>query len=417
MSRKRIVIIGGGTGGTMTANKLRRRYGPEEASIHVVDRDDRHVYQPGLLFVPFGLARLDELVRARRKQLHDGIIFHENEVEEVWTERDEVLLDDGAVLPYDVLVVASGARLQPEETVGLTGPGWNERVFTFYTTEGADLLQHALERFDGGRLVVSITDMPIKCPVAPIEFAFLADWYLRERGIRARSEIVLATPLDGCFTKPIASKHLTYLLGEKEIEIVTEFSAGEVDGVGGVLTSYDGRTVPFDLLVTVPLHGGAAYVERSPGLGDSLGFVPTDPHSLQATAKENVFALGDATDLPTSKAGSVTHFEGELLDENVARYFDGEELQASFDGHSNCFIETGFRKALLIDFNYDTEPLPGRFPNAFGPLPLLRESRLNHLGKLMFQWIYWHALLPGREIPVIGPAMPEAGKKRTPVHA
>jgi sulfide:quinone oxidoreductase len=417
VSRKRIVVIGGGTGGTMTANRLRRRYGADEASIHVIDRDDRHVYQPGLLFVPFGLAHVDELVRPRRKQLHDGIVFHENEVEEVWTERNEVLLDDGAVLPYDVLVVASGARLQPEETAGLTGPGWNERVFTFYTTEGAGLLQRALERFDGGRLVVNITDMPIKCPVAPIEFAFLADWYLRERGIRARSEIVLATPLDGCFTKPIASEHLTHLLGEKEIEIVTEFSAGEVDGVGGMLTSYDGRTVPFDLLVTVPLHGGAAYVERSPGLGDSLGFVPTDPHTLQAAVKENVFALGDATDLPTSKAGSVTHFEGELLDENIARYFDGEELEASFDGHSNCFIETGFRKALLIDFNYDTEPLPGRFPNAFGPLPLLRESRLNHLGKLMFQWIYWHALLPGRDIPVIGPAMPEAGKKRTPVHA
>ncbi len=417
MSKKRIVILGGGTGGTITANRLRHRFGQDEAEIHVVDRDDRHVYQPGLLFVPFGLAQLDEIVRPRQRQLHDGVTFHENEIEEVWLERNEVLLEDGTVLPYDALVVASGARLQPEETTGLTGPGWNERVFTFYTPDGADQLQRALANFDGGRLVVNIADMPIKCPVAPIEFIFLADWYLRERGVRARTELVLSTPLDACFTKPTASEHLTYLLGEKEIELVTEFSAGEVDGVGGKLTAYDGREIPFDLLVSVPLHGGAAYVERSPGLGDALGFVPTDPHTLQTKAKENVFAIGDATDVPTSKAGSVTHFEGELLDGNVARYLRGDELEATFDGHANCFIETGFHKALLIDFNYETEPLTGRFPSALGPLPLLRESRLNHLGKLMFQWVYWHALLPGREIPVIGPAMPTAGKKRTPVHA
>jgi sulfide:quinone oxidoreductase len=416
MAKKQIVILGGGTGGTMTANRLRRRFDADEAEIHVIDRDDRHVYQPGLLFVPFGLAHVEEIVRPRRRQLRNGVVFHENEVEEVWVERDEVLLDDGTVLPYDVLVVASGVRLQPEETDGMTGPGWNERVFTFYDLPGAASLERALEHFDGGRLVVNIADMPIKCPVAPIEFAFLADWYLRERGIRARSEIVLATPLDGCFTKPIASEHLTHLLGEKEIELVTEFSVGEIDGVGGKLVSYDGREVDFDLLVTVPLHGGAAYLERSPGLGDALGFVPTDPHTLQTKVKPNVFALGDATDVPTSKAGSVTHFEGELLDANIARYFRGEELEASFDGHANCFIETGFHKALLIDFNYETEPLPGHFPSAFG-LPLLRESRLNHLGKLMFQWVYWHALLPGREIPGLSSAMPTAGKKRTPVHA
>jgi sulfide:quinone oxidoreductase len=416
MARKRIVILGGGTGGTMTANRLRRRFDSDEAEIHVVDRDDRHVYQPGLLFVPFGLAQVEEIVRPRRRQLRNGVVFHENEVESVALDKDEVLLDDGATLPYDVLVVATGVRLQPEETEGLTGPGWNERVFTFYDLPGAAALEQALRRFDGGRLVVNIADMPIKCPVAPIEFAFLADWYLRERGVRARSEVVLATPLDGCFTKPIASEHLTYLLGEKEIELVTEFSAGEIDGVGGKLISYDQREVEFDLLVIVPLHGGAAYVGRSPGLGDPLGFVPTNKSTLQTPVKPNVFALGDATDLPTSKAGSVTHFEGEVLAENVVRYFADQELDARYDGHANCFIETGFHKALLIDFNYETEPLPGHFPTAIG-LPLLRESRLNHLGKLMFQWVYWHALLPGREIPGIGPAMPKAGKKRVPIHA
>ena len=192
---------------------------------------------------------------------------------------------------------------------------------------------------------------------------------------------------------------------------MTKFNAGEVDGVGGKLTSYHGRELDFDLLVTVPLHGGQAFVERSPGLGDALGFVPTDKATLQATARPNVFALGDATDLPTSKAGSVTHFEGEVLEENVVRFFAGRELEPRYDGHANCFIETGFHKALLIDFNYETQPLPGHFPAALG-LPLLRESRLNHLGKLAFQWIYWHALLPGRELPGIGPAMPTRGKRQ-----
>ena len=415
MSRKQIVILGGGTGGTMVANRLRRRFDAEEAEIHVVDRDDRHVYQPGLLFVPFGLADVDSIVRPRHRQLHRDISFHEREVDEVSTARNQVRLAAGPVLHYDVLVVATGARLQPEETEGLLGPGWNQHVFTFYDPAGADELRRALEWFEGGRVVVNLVDMPIKCPVAPLEFAFLADWHLRERGLRARTELVYATPLDAAFTTPVAAAELGSLLADKEIELVTEFNAGEVDGIGGTLTAYDGRTLDFDLLVTVPLHGGAPYVERSPGLGDALGFVPTDRSTLQTAAAPNVFALGDATDLPISKAGSVTHFEAATLVENVARYLDGEEPEPGYDGHANCFVETGLGKALMIDFNYDTEPLPGHFPTALG-LPLLRESRLNHLGKLAFEWIYWHALLPGRELPVIGPAMPKAGKQHVAAH-
>ena len=415
MTRKQIVILGGGTGGTMVANRLSRRLGLDEAEIHVVDKDNRHVYQPGLLFVPFGLAHADEIVRPRRRQLRRGIAFHEQEVISVWPERSEVLLANGDVLPYDVLVVATGAVLQPEETEGLTGPGWNERVFTFYTPEGAESLQWALDDWAGGRLVVNLVDMPIKCPVAPLEFAFLADWFLRECAVRNRTQLVLATPLDGAFTRPVASEHLGTLLAEKEIELVTEFNACEVDGVGGKLTAYDGRTLDFDLLVTVPLHGGAAFVERSPGLGDSLGFVPTDKQTLQAGVQPNVFALGDATDLPTSKAGSVTHFEADVLVENVVRFLTGRGLASGYDGHANCFVETGFHQALMIDFNYETEPLPGHFPAAVG-LPLLRESRLNHLSKLAFQWIYWHALLPGRPLPGIGPRMPTRGKEMDLAH-
>jgi len=410
----RIVILGGGTGGTMMANRLRRRYDEDEATIAVVDKDDRHVYQPGLLFIPFGLADVGEIVKPRRRQLHSGIEFHEAEVDRVALVEDRVFLDDNTTLPYDVLVIATGVALQPEETEGLTGPGWREHVFTFYDVPGAEQLARALADFDGGRVVVNLIDMPIKCPVAPLEFAFLADSYFAERGIRDRVELSYVTPLDGAFTKPVASRHLAALLADKGIELVTEFAVGEVDGEHGRLVSWDEREVPFDLLVTVPLHGGTAYVGRSEGLGDALGFVPTDPSTLQSRVRPNVFALGDATNLPISKAGSVTHFEGDVLTENVVRFLAGRELSASYDGHANCFIETGFGKALLIDFNYETEPLPGRFPTAAGPLPLLRESRLNHLGKLMFQWLYWHALLPGRDIPGISSTMSEHGKERQP---
>jgi sulfide:quinone oxidoreductase len=407
---QRIVILGGGTGGTLTANRLRARFPADELEIVVVDQDDQHVYQPGLLFVPFGYAHPEDIVRRRGRQLRPDIRFIESAIDHVDIETDTVWLADGTQLPYHALVVATGAVLMPEETEGLTGAGWMRDVFTFYDLEGAAALAGRLARFEGGRVVVNVVDMPIKCPVAPLEFCFLADWFFRERGVRDAVELTYVTPLDGAFTKPMASQKLTGLLAEKQVELVTEFNTGEVDGAGGRLVGYDGREVPFDLAVVVPLHGGAAYVGRSTGLGDELNFVPTDEHTLQAKAKPNVFAIGDATNVPASKAGSVTHFEGEVLVENVSRYLEGEPLDASYDGHANCFIETGFHKALLIDFNYDTEPLPGHFPGSVG-LPLLKESRLNHLGKLMFQSFYWHALLQGRDIPGIGSPMPRAGKK------
>jgi sulfide:quinone oxidoreductase len=410
MSHHRIVILGAGTGGTLAANRLHKHYG-DAAEIIVIDRDDTHLYQPGLLFIPFDLARPDEIVRSRRAQLHDGIEFRLAEVDRVETAENAVYLSDGEQVAYDVLVVATGATLLPEETEGLTGPGWGENVFTFYTLDGATALRDALKRFDHGRLVLNMVDLPIKCPVAPLEFCFLADWYLRQRGVRDDVELVYATPLDGAFTKPIASQRLGDLLARKGVALETEFAAGQVDGEAGKLISWDEREVEFDLLVSIPLHGGAPFVARSPGLGDDLGFIPADKATLQSTAAPNVFAIGDATNLPTSKAGSVTHFEGETLIENIRRFLAGEELEGTFDGHANCFIETGFHKALLIDFNYNVEPLPGRFPEPHvGPLPLLKESRLNHMAKLAFQWIYWHMLLPGREMPGISAQLQLAGK-------
>ena len=394
---------------TVNDDRLRRLYLETEAEIMVVDQDDRHVYQPGLLFVPFGLAHLEEIVRPRGRQLHRGISYINSAIDHVDLVANEIYLTNGSTTGYDVLVVATGAVLVPEETEGLIGKGWMEKVFTFYSPEGAAALEAALATFDGGRVVVNVIDMPIKCPVAPLEFCFLADWYFHERGIRDQVQLTYVTPLDGAFTKPVASRRLVGMLAEKDIELVTEFNTGEVDGEGGRLVAYDGREVGFDLAVVVPLHGGADYVGHSPGLGDELNFIPTDEHTLQSKAAPNVFVIGDAANVPASKAGSVTHFEGEVLVENVRRFRTGEPLDQSFDGHTNCFIETGFHKALLIDFNYDTEPLPGHYPATIG-LPLLAESRLNHLGKLMFQWFYWHGLLPGRDIPGISSAMPTAGK-------
>lgn len=399
--RKRIVILGGGTGGTLTANRLRSCYG-DEAEIIVVDRDDSHLYQPGLLFVPFGMEEAPSIVRSRRKQLHEGIELRLAEVDRVESSQNTVHLGDGSQLGYDVLVIATGVSLMPEETEGLTGPGWGERTHTFYTLDGAVALRRALEAFDQGRLVINVVDMPIKCPVAPLEFSFLADWHFRRRGIRDRVQITYVTPLDGVFTRPTASRQLSGMFDDKQISVVTEFNTGQVDGEAGRLISYDERDVDFDLLVTIPLHGGAEFVARSPGLGDELNFVETDIHTLQSKAAPNVFAIGDAANLPTSKAGSATHFEGETLVKNIRHLFKGEQLEGSYDGHVNCFIETGFHRALLIDFNYDAEPLPGRYPDPrLGPLPLLREARLNHLGKLAFQPLYWHVLLPGHDIPGI----------------
>ena len=404
-----MVILGSGTAGTLTANRLQRMYDERDFRITIVDQNDDHVYQPGLLFVPFGLAQPHHLVRSRPRQLNEGIDYTSARIERVDLNERTVHLGGGIRLSYDVLVVATGARLLPEETEGLTGPGWGENVFTFYDLPGAVGLHHALERFDGGRVVIDVADLPLKCPVAPLEFVFLADWYFQRRGIRDKVRLTYATPLDSAFTKPVAAKTLGGLLADKGIELVTEFTLGAVAGAGGRLVSYDEREVPFDLAVVVPLHGGAEYVGRSEGLGDELDFVPVDPHTLQLPGRPEVFAIGDAAGLPASKAGSVAHFEGETLVHNIGRFLAGQPLDASFDGHANCFVETGFHKALLIDFNYDTEPLPGHFPGSVG-LPLLKESHANHLGKLAFEWLYWHSLLPGRELPGIGSAMPEHGK-------
>ena len=404
---KNLVILGAGTAGTTVANRMAKRLS-SDWSVTVVDPSSSHLYQPGLLFIPFGGS--DSIARPRGRTLRSRVAWVREQVARVDPDARRVVLEAGEAIPYDLLVVASGAQTRPEETPGVLGAGWRNTVHDFYTLEGARALRDALARFTGDRLVVNVVEMPIKCPVAPLEFLFLADDYFTRRGLRDRIELVYATPLDSAFTKPTCSRLLTTILEQKGIAVETEFAAMEVDAEGRKLVSYDERQVPYDLLVTIPTHKGAPFIEES-GLGNDMGFVPTDPRTLATKNDDHIFALGDATDLPSSKAGSVAHFQAEVLEENLLAMIAGRSPRPEFDGHANCFIESGKGKALLIDFNYETEPLPGVFPLPFvGPLPLLKEARRNHWGKLLFQWAYWNLLLPGRPIP-ISRRMSMAGKR------
>jgi sulfide:quinone oxidoreductase len=409
---RKLVILGSGTAGTMVANKLRGRLPKHEWSITIVDRDDQHHYQPGYLFIPFGHYTRDQVVRSRHHFLADGVDFVIGSVDRVEADESAVVLEDGRTLDYDQLVVASGTTPRPDQTPGMLDAEWRKSIFDFYTLEGAEALAEALKRFDSGRLVVHITEMPIKCPVAPLEFTFLAEAWLRERGLRDRVELVYVTPLDGAFTKPVASAHLGGMLDERKVHVEPDFMIESIDNERKVLVSYDEREVPFDLLVTIPLNMGAEFVARS-GLGDELNYVPVDKHTLLSKAHDNVWAVGDASDIPASKAGSVAHFSVEIFVENFLEHIEGRPMTGAFDGHANCFVESGDDKALLIDFNYDTEPLPGKYPlPKVGPMDLLKETRTNHLGKLAFRWIYWNVLLPGRPIPL--PALMSMAGKEVP---
>jgi len=400
---KQLVILGAGTAGTMVANKLRRRLDEKEWAITIIDQDNAHHYQPGYLFMPFGTYKPAQIVKPRKQFIPKGVEFKIGEIDRVIPAQNHVLLANGTQLPYDQLVIATGTTPRPDQTSGLIGAEWRKSVHEFYTFEGSKSLADALETWQGGRLLIHITEMPIKCPVAPLEFAFLADAYFKKKGMRDKVELVYVTPLDGAFTRPLAARALGGMLQERGIALEPDFSIERVDEEAKTIVSYDKREIPFDMLVTVPLNMGADFVGRS-GLGDDLNYVPVDKHTLLAKAWPNIFALGDASDIPASKAGSTAHFAVDVFADNFVRHVRGEPMGESFDGHANCFIESGDGKALLLDFNYETEPLPGSFPiPGLGPFGLLRERRLNHWGKLMFRWVYWNLLLKGRPLPIRTP--------------
>jgi sulfide:quinone oxidoreductase len=407
---KNLVILGAGTAGTMMASHLTKKLNKSDWEITIVDQYKTHYYQPGFLFLPFDTYKPEDVKKSIDEFIPKGVKLIREKIDLIDKDSDTVVLESGEKLKYDILILATGTKTAPGEVEGMLGDYWYKTIFDFYTFEGALALRNKLRDWKGGKLVVHITEMPIKCPVAPLEFAFLADSFFLKKGMREKVDITYVTPLSGAFTKEKCTTALTYLLNDKNIKIVPDFAVEHIDGAKGVIVDYGGDEVPFDLLVTIPTNMGDDLMARS-GFGDDLNYVPTNKNTLQTTIKENIFALGDCTNVPASKAGSVAHFQAEILTENILKYIDGKELEPDFDGHANCFIETGNGKALLIDFNYDYEPVKGKFPFAgIGPLNLLTESRLNHWGKLAFRWIYWNMLLPARKLPFVTAKMSKSGK-------
>lgn len=397
---KKLLILGAGTAGTMMANKFNNELNSDEWKITIIDNVKTHYYQPGFLFIPFGIYNANDVVKPKEDLFPKEVEVIYKEIERIDAESNKVYLKDDTVLEYDWLIIATGARIAPEETEGMKGPLWKKDIFDFYTIDGALALFEKFKTWQGGKLVINVAEMPIKCPVAPLEFVFLADYFFTVKGIRDKVDIYYVTPLSGAFTKPKASKLLGNYLVEKNIKVITDFNIGRVDNDEKKIVSWDEIEVPFDLLVTIPTNKGADYIEKS-GLGDELNFVLTDKFTLRSKDFENIFIIGDAVNLPSSKAGSVAHFQSDILYENFMHAVKGEPLTEKFDGHANCFIESGFGKAFLIDFNYDTEPLPGSFPLPIvGPFSLLAETRMNHFGKMFFRWTYWNMLLKGHALPV-----------------
>jgi sulfide:quinone oxidoreductase len=331
-------------------------------------------------------------------------------IENIDPEHNQVKLGrSGKLLNYDFLVIATGCQVHPEQTPGLMEDEWRKSIHEFYTIDGAVALAKHLRSWQGGRMVVNVVETPIKCPVAPLEFLMLADSFFSEQGMREKVDITYATPLSGAFTKPVASRYLGDILDQKGIKVVPDFMVEHVDPDARKIVSYDEQEIEYDLLVSIPLNMGDEVIATS-GLGDELNFIPVDKHTFLHPKYANIFVMGDAANIPTSKAGSVAHFAVDCFADNFLRYIDGLEMLPTFDGHANCFIESGFGKGLLIDFNYDVEPLPGRYPlPGIGPFSLLQESEMNHWGKMMFRWMYWNILLKGQELPL--PAlMSMAGK-------
>lgn len=407
---RKLVILGAGTAGTIMLNKLTEALDKNEWQITIVDQFETHYYQPGFLFIPFGIYTRKDVIKPKRDFFPANSNVIMSEIEKIEPEQNRVILKNNMVLNYDYLIIATGAKIAPAQTEGMVDGLWHKNIFDFYTIEGSCGLQQFFKTWKGGKLVINITEMPIKCPVAPLEFAFLADWYFTEKGIRDKVEIHFVTPLPGAFTKPRASGVLGDFLSKKNIKLTSEFSIGRVDNETKEIVSWDENRIPFDVLVTIPTNMGDDLIARS-GMGDELNFVPTDKQTLRSKDYENVFVIGDATDLPSSKAGSVAHFQSDILFENFMSAIEGRDMMEKFDGHANCFIESGFGKGILIDFNYDTEPLPGKFPlPGVGPFSLLEETKMNHYGKVMFRWMYWNFLLKGLELPVDS-HMSMAGKK------
>jgi len=402
---KTLLILGAGTGGTIVANKMVKKLDPREWQVIVVDKDERHIYQPGLLFIPFGMYTEADVLKPKKRQLSSKVKLVMAEIDIIDHANKKVKLTghpDISEIPYDQLVIGLGCDIAPEETQGMKDGGkWHKNIFDYYTLQGAVALREALKNFQGGRLVLNICEFPYKCPVAPLEFIFLADYYFTRRGIRDKVQLTFVTPSSGPFTKPVANAKLSGMFAQKNIEVIPYFDTHEVDAENNKLICYGekNREVPYDLLVTIPVNKGSEVVARS-GMGDLSNFVLVN-EATQAKDFPDVWAIGDAANSHATKAGSTAHFMADIMTENLECFIHGKPMPKTFDGHTNCFIESGFGKALLIDYSIEQEPLPGKYPyHIVGPCTLLGDTRINHWGKLGFRWIYWNFLLPGRWLPI-----------------
>ena len=356
---KKILILGSGAGGTMVACQLRKKLNAKQWDITIVDNDEIHHYQPGWLFIPFGVYSPDDCKKPKREFIPEGVNFVLDEV--VSLDKDNRKVEGKKdTYAYDWLVIATGCTIVPEEVEGMLDD-WHKDIHDFYTLEGATLLREKMKYFDKGRVVLNIAELPYKCPVAPIEFVFMADWFFDVNGVRDNVEIEMVTPMAGAFSKPIASSILCDIAIQKKIKVTPNFDIAQVNAEEKTIESHRGEKVDYDLLVSIPPNFGAKFLEGT-GLEDSLRFVDTDHFTLKAKNADHIFVVGDATNVPASKAGAVAHYESETVVENLLREIDDQEPKGTFDGHATCFICSGYEKAFLIDFNYEYEPLPGKFP-------------------------------------------------------
>jgi sulfide:quinone oxidoreductase len=382
---QRIVILGGGVGGTLTANLLVRRLRSQliagDAHVTLVDQTGQHVYQPGFMYIAMGGERSEKLQRPERGLLDKRVELVLGEAILVDETAHTVSLSDGRSIGYDYLVLATGSRIVPEEIAH-----FDEEAHHFYTAEAALRLRKALDGFSGGRIVIGIAGMPYKCPPAPLEVAFLVESELRDRGLREKTELHFCSPINRAFTIESVSAMATPILAQKGIELHTFFNVDSIDPARKMVCSLEGEELPYDLLILVPPHKGAPVVINS-GLAPASGWLPTDRHTLQVGGRTNVFALGDATDLPLSKAGSTAHFEAPVVAERIAALVQGREPDAkagNYEGKVMCFFEIGDGKGTLLQFDYEHPPKP--------PKP----NRLWHLGKIVFNKTYWHTVPKGR---------------------
>ena len=407
---RKILILGAGAGGTIVANMLRHKLLDSEWQITIIDRDERHHYQAGYLFIPFGIYSQADVLKPKKEFIPQGVEFVVDHVTKIDKDQRVVETAAGARYDYDWLVIATGCDIHPEEIDGMPDD-WRKNIFDFYTLDGAVALAKQLQYFDSGRVVLNIAEFPYKCPIAPLEFVFMADWYFTVHGVRDKVELEFVTPLDNVFTKPVAAKALAQVAEQKKIKVTPYFDLAQVNASEKSIESQQGQKVHYDLLVSIPPNmGDKALIDSN--ISDPVGFVPTNNHTLKAENADRVYVIGDTTNVPTSKAGSVAHYMAYTLVENLIREIDGYPALPKFDGHATCFLASGFEKAILLDFNYKVEPLPGKFPfPGMGPFTLLKESMSNHWGKMMFRWVYWNLMMKGLDLP-LEPQMNIAGKIR-----